>query len=384
MSTLNVNTINAATSGQAVAVDVQNPKRFRNLIINGAMQVAQRGTSSTDHGHHTVDRWAHYRANVDENPTFSQADVASGTTPYELGFRKSLKTVNGNQTGGAGGSDYISLDYKWEAQDIANSGWNYTSTSSYVTFSFWVKSSVAQNFYFHLKTVDGTSQNYPMETGTLSANTWTKITKTIPGDSDLQFDNNNDTGLQMRLMLYRGTTNTGSITLNQWGAWNGSVRVPDNTTTWYTTNDATFELTGAQFEVGSYATDFEHRSYADELERCKRYYYKLGGGSYQMVNAHAMKASSYRIKGYQTHHPEMRTGPTVSSNGSGGFATQSGDTSLNNTMVLEAIWTGTNQPTNTFIDWSPASGTVSGDEGRAVVLYTNNNESQTMEFSAEL
>jgi len=272
MSTLKVNAINAATSGQAVAVDISNPRSFRNLIINGAMQVAQRGTSSTDHGHHTLDRWAHYRAGVDENPTFSQADVASGTTPYELGFRKSLKTVNGNQTGGAGGSDYISLDYKWEAQDIANSGWNYTSTSSYVTLSFWVKSSVAQNFYFHIRTIDGTSQNYPMETGTLSANTWTKITKTIPGDSDLQFDNNNDTGLQMRFMLYRGTTNTGTITLNQWADFVGAVRVPDNTTTWYTTNDATFELTGAQFEVGSYATDFEHRSYGEELDRCQRYY----------------------------------------------------------------------------------------------------------------
>ena len=310
MSTLNVNTINAAPSGQAVAVDISNPRSFRNLIINGAMQVAQRGTSSTDHGHHTVDRWAHYRANVDENPTFSQADVASGTTPYELGFRKSLKTVNGNQTGGAGGSDYISLDYKWEAQDIANSGWNYTSTSSYVTFSFWVKSSVAQNFYFHLKTVDGTSQNYPMETGTLSANTWTKITKTIPGDSDLQFDNNNDTGLQMRFMLYRGTTNTGSITLNQWGAWNGSVRVPDNTTTWYTTNDATFELTGAQFEVGSYATDFEHRSYGVELRRCQRYYQIQAGDSDAHIEAGKGQGSASVDVGHALAVP-LRAEPTV-------------------------------------------------------------------------
>ena len=244
----------------------------RNLVINGAMQVAQRGTSSTDHGHYTIDRWAHYRAGVNENPTFSQADVASGTTPYELGFRKSLKTVNGNQTSGAGADDYISLDYKWESQDLAKSGWNYTSTSSYVTLSFWVKSSVAQNFYFHIKTVDGTAQNYPMETGSLSANTWTKITKTIPGNSNLQFDNNNGAGLQMRFILYRGINKTGSITLNQWAAFNTNIRVPDNTTTWYTTNDATFELTGAQLEVGSIATEFEHRSYGEELALCKRYY----------------------------------------------------------------------------------------------------------------
>ena len=246
----------------------------RNLIINGAMIVAQRGTSSTDHGHHTVDRWQGLRSGVDENPTFSQADIASGTTPYELGFRKSFKTVNGNQTSGAGSTDYISYDYKWEAQEIANSGWNYTSTSSYLTFSFWVKSSVAQNFYFHLVSKDGTSQNYPMETGSLSANTWTKITKQIPGNSNLQFDNNTDSGLQLRLMLYRGTNKTGSITLNQWAAFDANNRVPDNTTTWYTTNDATFELTGVQLEIGSIATPFEHRPYAEELARCQRYYWK--------------------------------------------------------------------------------------------------------------
>ena len=168
MSTLKVNTIRhtgASSDAVTLATDgtctakITNNLSNRNLIINGAMQVAQRGTSSTEHGHYTLDRWAHYRSGVNEAPTFSQADVASGTTPYELGFRKSLKAVNGDQTGGAGTNDYVAFDYKWEAQDIANSGWNYTSTSSYVTLSFWVKSSVAQNFYFHIKTVDGTAQN---------------------------------------------------------------------------------------------------------------------------------------------------------------------------------------------------------------------------------
>ena len=72
----------------------------RNLIINGAMQVAQRGTSSTTSGYGTVDRFRVVYTNTDEAPTQSQADVSSGTTPYTLGFRKSLKVTNGNQTGG--------------------------------------------------------------------------------------------------------------------------------------------------------------------------------------------------------------------------------------------------------------------------------------------
>ena len=140
------------------------PRPYRNLIINGAMNVAQRGTSSTGHGMEVVDRWNHYRDNVDENPTFAQVDVGSGTTPYQKGFRKSFKITNGNQTSGAGGDDYITIDHKIEAQDIANSGWDYTSASSYITFSFWVKSSVDQTFYGYLSSQDGTSSLYPFET----------------------------------------------------------------------------------------------------------------------------------------------------------------------------------------------------------------------------
>ena len=241
----------------------------KNLIINGAMQVAQRGTTSTSTGYHTVDRYRHTGSGADEMPTFAQVDVASGTTPYTSGFRKAFKITNGNQTSGADAGDAIVLGYKLEAQDLANSGWNYVSSSSYITLSFWVKSSVAQNFYGRLTTTDGTSQNYPFETGSLSADTWTKITKTIPGNSNLQFDNNADKGIDIEWMMFRGTNFTDSgVTLNAWAAYASGTRTPDNTTTWYTTNDATWEITGLQLEVGSVATDFEHRSFSQELALC--------------------------------------------------------------------------------------------------------------------
>jgi len=261
----------------------------KNLIINGAMQVAQRGTSSTSTGYHTVDRFRHTGSGTDEAPTFAQVDVASGTTPYTLGFRKAFKITNGNQTGGAGAGDAIVLGYKLEAQDMANSGWNYLSSSSYITLSFWVKSSVAQNFYGRLTTTDGTQQNYPFETGSLSADTWTKITKTIPGNSNLQFDNNADKGIDIEWMMFRGTNFTDSgVTLNAWAAYASGTRTPDNTTTWYTTNDATFEITGVQLEVGSVATDFEHRSFAEELTLCQRYYYKQSANDNQFFRGMGM------------------------------------------------------------------------------------------------
>ena len=254
----------------------------RNLIINGAMQVAQRATSDTStNGVGTVDRFGVIRSGVDENPTQAQVDVASGTTPYSLGFRKAFKLTNGNQTGGTGATDYISMRYKFEAQDIANSGWNYTSATSFVTLSFWVKSSVAQNFYGYFYVHDGTAQSLAFETGSLTADTWTKVVLKIPGNSNLQFDNDNDNGLDMYISQFWGTDRTDSgKSLNTWAAYSGTSRTPDFTSTWYTTDNATFELTGVQFEVGSQATVFEHRRFGEELLLCQRYYVEMGGGNY--------------------------------------------------------------------------------------------------------
>ena len=91
----------------------------KNIIINGAMQVAQRGTSYTGaSAYGSVDRWYINNNGVDENPTQAQVDVASGTTPYSLGFRKALKITNGNQTGGVGGTDRILIQQRIEGHKI--------------------------------------------------------------------------------------------------------------------------------------------------------------------------------------------------------------------------------------------------------------------------
>ena len=253
------------------------------------------------------------------SPVSSQGTVASGTTPYTLGFRNTWKIQNGNQTSGAGSADRITLQYSFEAQDIANSGWNYTSSSSYVTFSFWVKSSVAQNFFGRLYTPDGTPQNYPFETGALSADTWTKITKTIAGNSNLQFDNNNDEGLRFEVNMFRGTNNTdNSVTLNQWAAYNTSTRTPDQTSTWYTTNDATFEITGVQLEVGSTASAFAHETFADTLRKCQRYLFILDLGTDSnaiSIMLHRRNYTNGIPYGYLPFMVTMRDNPSMTKEG---------------------------------------------------------------------
>ena len=285
----------------------------RNLIINGAMNVAQRASSSTSSGYATVDRFKYTYSGTDSAPTQAQVDVASGTTPYTLGFRKAYKITNANQSSGAGAGDHIRLEVNLEAQDIANSGWNYTSASSNITLSFWCKSSVAQNFYGNIRTPDGSSQQYSFETGSLTADTWTKITKPLPGNSNLTFDNNAELGWNMDITMFMGTDNTTSgNTMNQWYTYDSSNQMPDNTSTWYTTNGATWEITGMQLEVGDTATSFEHRSFGEELERCKRYYQTLPSG---LISVRMAQDTTYSNAGMQTTFilpTPMRTNPALS------------------------------------------------------------------------
>jgi len=381
MSEIKVNSIKGV-GASAAAITVNNTdgtctanltnRTNKNLVINGAMQVAQRGTSSTSSGYYTVDRFQVNYSGTDEAPTQAQVDVASGTTPYTLGFRKAFKLTNGNQTSGAGAADYLIIRTILEAQDIANSGWNYLSSSSDITLSFWVKSSVAQNFYGTVRSID-TAYVYPFETGSLSADTWTKITKTIPGNSNLTFNNDNGAGLYVSFMPFFGTDYTASsVNLNQWAAYSLSTQTPDYTSTWYTTNDATFEITGVQLEVGSVATDFEHRSFGQELALCQRYFQSI-----LKLNKYGFMVtyrSSGRAEGAIRLPVPMRTTPSLEQTTGTNYYTLYPPT--DNFSGFTGLTASSNDVVTPYVD----SG-LSGTEGVAALVYSNTG---TINLSAEL
>ena len=369
-----------------VFVPTEGQLSNRNLIINGAMSVAQRGTSSTSVGYVTIDRFNTDYGGENEAMTYTQHDLTSSDTgPWAEGFRHSFHVQNGNQTGGAGAGDYVFVRTKIEAQDLAQSGWDYTSSSSYITLSFWVKSSVAQNFYGRLESVDGTAYNYPFETGSLSANTWTKITKTIPGNSNLQIDNNNGSGMEFHWQIFRGTNFTDSgVSLNTWATYASGTRTPDATSTWWTTNDATWELTGVQLEVGSVATPFEHRIYSDELNRCQRYYQQVGstdgnmGGDYSMLPGYTYHNGT-RIATSYISNVKMRTTPTIAEIGNG-LAVYGQGTNANVATIFNI-----NTATDTNVIIFSVDGDSSKDWGAIDhAMAVTNNTGGGMSFSAEL
>ena len=303
------------SDGQALVTDGSGNLSFRraatarNLIINGAMRVVQRGTSSTSTGYQTVDRFNLYHANTGVTITQSQQSSASSDTPYTLGFRKFFRIALAS-AGTANANAEIGLTQHLEAQDVANSGWNLTSSTSNITLSFWFRCSTNQTFYAYLRTRDGTNYNYPFSFTASGNNAWTKITKTIPGNSNLQIDDNNERGLSINFIPFYGTDLTNNLSLDQWSAYDTANRMPDMASTWLTAGASTFDVTGVQLEVGSVATDFEHKSFTEELHRCYRYYwqYPSGAGNTGYLYGGKYASSSFVSYSFPT---EMRIVPTL-------------------------------------------------------------------------
>ena len=307
--------IDAQRLGDSVADKLGN----RNLIINGAMNLAQRGTtSSSSTGYCSLDR---FTVDADQGAwEFNQEDLSSGD-PYNLGFRHFARLKNTTVTTNNGRRrKFMQLI---EAQNVAQSGWNYTSSSSFVTFSFWVRSSVAGTYYFSLQTQDQSPQKAFIFGKTLVANTWTKVEQAIPGDSSLVVNNDIGSGLRAIFSVDHGTTFTGSVTLDQWGNFNNNIRNPDTTTGWSNTLNATFDVTGVQLEVGNTATPFEHVSFGDELHRCKRYFEKrsFDTNTYEPICVGTVPGTSTNstLKGVVYYEVVKRVAPTITSSAASTF-----------------------------------------------------------------
>tara|TARA_Y100000592_G_scaffold79157_1_gene124764 strand:+ start:791 stop:1906 length:1116 start_codon:yes stop_codon:yes gene_type:complete len=282
----------------------------RNLIINGAMQVAQRATTTTGQGYQTVDR---FKTNFSGPAlTTTQHTLSTTDTPYSLGFRKSYQVhVTDPQTPNAA-VDYAEIEYRVEAQDIATSGWNFTSASSKITLSFWVLSTVAGTYSVYMRDLDG-NHGYSFDY-TVTANTWKKVTHTVPGNANLVFNNDNGPGLVMYFTLYYGTNYTATKTDEAWAVHSSTNQVGDYAQNILATDESKFEITGVQLEVGDSASDFEYRSFGEELTLCQRYFQEFGRGGGDEGILLGMIRNSHFTAGHR-FIISMRASPTITTYG---------------------------------------------------------------------
>ena len=318
----------------------------KNLIINGAQLIAQRGTSSTSAGYHTVDRFETGSGNIGQNVTQSQQSLSSSDTgPYEEGFRK-FKRAQLAAAGNANANAFVEAAiYSIEAQDLANSGWDSTSSSSKITLSFWFRCSTNQTFTLNLRSEDGTSRMFSTTFTASANNTWTKITKTIPGNTSptVQIDDNNGAGLKIFWSAFYGTdfTDSGS-TMDAWKTYSGSSQGTDMASTWLTAGASTFDITGVQLEVGTVATDFEHRSIGEELLRCQRYYQVIVEGTNKAI-CNAVSFTGNNGFGFIDLKTTMRAAPTLDVETGTGYwrAFRNGGTGDFNDVIMESNSIGT-------------------------------------------
>ena len=283
----------------------------RNLVINGAMNVAQRGTSSTSSGVKTIDRFAFNASSYDE-AAFTQAQSSLAPSGFSKSYRIDCTTIES----ALAADEIANVSQAIEAQNLQHIQ-NGSSGAKYLTLSFWVKSNKTGAFTVNFYKPDNTARHISSTYTINSADTWEYKTITIAGDTDGGgIANDNGAGLYLYWILSAGSDYTSSDSTS-WGnyanagfAYGHTVNIFDNTA-----ND--WAVTGVQLEVGTEATPFEHRNLADELRRCQRYFIRRtqADGEYPGAIVGFTTVSNY-FNGSCQFETEMRAAPSLTSSGS--------------------------------------------------------------------
>ena len=242
----------------------------RNMIINGAMQVAQRGTSSTGVGaaddYFTLDRW-YCDTNGNSAGRLTMTQTAISDLP---GFQNCLKFACTTADTSIAAAERFRLEYKMEGQDAQGLAKG-TSSAKSVTVSFYVKGHDSATYTVGL--YEGTTGRKIAATFPVTTS-WVRQTVTFPGDTTGVIPNNNTAQLMLRFYLHGGSNYTSGTLGTSWNADGNSTQISSSGNSIFESTSATFFLTGVQMEVGSQATEFEHRSFAEELRLCSRYFWR--------------------------------------------------------------------------------------------------------------
>ena len=349
----------------------------RNLIINGAMQVAQRATSvSVSDGSNEVYQSLDRYSFIYGNSAGGVATISQDTTvPSGYGFSNSYKVDVTTADTSVGSTHQVYFRQIIEAQTVRNSGWNYTDSTgnSKLTVSFWARSSKAGTYCLCLRDVDASGNMYYVKEYTLVADTWKHVTCSVPSNSSLVFNNDNGSGLEVIWNLVAGTDRDSATD----GAWNtaDTSRATSNQVNFFDSTSNVFYLTGVQVEVGDTATDFEHRTFEDELQRCQRYCFVTPTGqTYSWTALSGYCNSTSNALTFYQFPVVMRASPSLSTSGSFQVADGHSTYSITNQAIAD--------PTRyaARVDVTASGLTV----GRVAMVRNNNDANATITFDAEL
>ena len=262
------------SDGQAIVTDGSGNLSFssvaatRNLIINGACQVAQRSNLvNAQTGYGAVDRFKLQSTGA------SRFTLSKGNGPgAQYGLPSALKFETTTADDSVAAGDYMYIDTKFEGQDLQRFQKG-SSDAKQFTLQFWIKLAVQGTYVVQLFDADNSRHvvaNYTVS----SPNTWEKKIITFPADTSGVLDSDNQKSFEVRWHFLGGSTYRGGTQQTTWGSIVAANMLEGMGNAVSATGDNF--ISGMQLEVGSVATDFEHRSFADELLKCQRYYYRVG------------------------------------------------------------------------------------------------------------
>jgi hypothetical protein len=305
MSSIAVNAITDANAGNTATINSVTPNvnnvLGKNLVINGAMQIAQRGTSVsgvTSGDYRAVDR---FKIMIGTAGTWTISQDTDAPDGFGNSLKYSCTTATASPT-------YVFLEHRMEGQMLQQLAKG-TASAKKVTLSFYVKCSKTGNFQVNLRDKDN-SRIIGNVVTISSANTWEKKTITFDGDTTGTLNNDNGESLTLEMFFDAGSSfNTGAVPTS-WETEAATDRAAGVTLALADSASNTLNITGVQLEAGSSATEFEHRQYGTELALCQRYYQKFGGSSpYPRILMPSYTTNAY-VGGSFPYVTSMRATPT--------------------------------------------------------------------------
>ena len=281
----------------------------RNIVINGAMQVAQRNTTQAsiggNNGYWTVDRYYLYAPHTAGRLTMSQ------DTDTPNGFGNSIKFDCTTADTSIAANEYMLLEQSFEGQDVQQFKKG-TSEAEQITVSFYMKTNKAFTFMCELNDFDNNRVNTQQFTTSTS---WTRHILTFAGDTSGALDNDTNKSFGVGIWMHGGSNFTGgTYSANTWQSRASSDNMRAvGIGSFFDSTDNLVRITGLQLEVGSQATSFEHRSFGEEKMLCYRYYYKTNQGNHMLKTTSTGSSGDYYW--YYYLPIPMRASPTCTVDG---------------------------------------------------------------------
>jgi hypothetical protein len=300
-----------ADSAATAGLRYVDPPANRNLLINGAMQVAQRSTSVsgiTSDTYITADRW---RLGISGLGTWTQS--VESDAPTGSGLNKSLKMLCTTADAAPSAADVLDVGQRLEGQDLQRLKKG-TASAEQLTVSFWVKANVTGTYILHVRD-DDNARHISATYSVAVADTWERKTVTLPADTTGTLSNDNGTSLAVLFALAAGSNFTSGTLQTTWASSTGAnANRYVGQTNLASATDNYWQITGVQLETGPVATPFEFEPFEATLRKCQRYYQVFGGATANAFSyaSSAMGALSTTVGFvYLQHHVPTRSSAGV-------------------------------------------------------------------------